>query len=140
MFPSPIPTWDMATYPAEETRIDESVARPTETPTVPRKRDPARSAKSKARHQPRYAIVLHNDSLNGMDFVVGVLRKVFHYGWLKSCRLMLHAHFAGRCAIWTGSLEVAELKREQIRACGADPNMRSQGAQTLTVSIEPLPE
>ena len=36
-----------------------------------------------------------------------------------------------------GALEVAELKADQIRSCGADPAAKARGAQPLGVSVEP---
>ena len=108
---------------------------------------PGREARSKSaikeekstRRQPPYAVVLHNDDLNGFDFVVEVLRKVFHYDQLKSLRLTLEAHETGRSVVWSGSLEVAELKADQVRSCGSDPRMSARGALPLRVTIEPLP-
>jgi ATP-dependent Clp protease adaptor protein ClpS len=91
------------------------------------------------KRQPPYAVVLHNDDVNGFDFVIEVLRKVFHYDQLKSEQLTLQAHKTGRSAIWSGSLEVAELKADQVRSCGPDPRMLAQGALPLRVTIEPLP-
>ena len=73
------------------------------------------------KRQPPYAVVLHNDDVNGFDFVIEVLRKVFHYDQLKAERLTLQAHETGRSAIWSGSLEVAELKADQVRSCGPGP-------------------
>jgi ATP-dependent Clp protease adaptor protein ClpS len=96
--------------------------------------------RTKPKRQPPYAVILHNDDLNGMDFVVGVLRKVFKFGRLHAVWLMLKAHVSGRVIVWTGSLEVAELKAEQLKSCGADPLMKAHGATTLSVSIEPLPQ
>ncbi|MBA2225571.1 MAG: ATP-dependent Clp protease adaptor ClpS [Thermogemmata sp.] len=89
------------------------------------------------RHPP-YAVVLHNDDLNTMEFVVGVLRKVFGYSWPRCVALMLEAHHKGRSTVWIGPLEVAELKADQIRACGPDPEQVHRGAQPLQVTVEPL--
>ena len=50
---------------------------------------------------------------------------------------MLEAHEKGRSVVWTGALEVAELKADQIRSCGPDPAMKARGAQPLAVSVEP---
>jgi ATP-dependent Clp protease adaptor protein ClpS len=88
---------------------------------------------------PPHAVILHNDDLNGFDYVVGVLRKVFHYPLLKATKLTLEAHELGRSVVWSGPLEVAELKADQIRSCGADPRMKARGAGMLRVSVEPLP-
>ena len=95
--------------------------------------------RTKPKRQPPYAVILHTDDVNGFDFVIGVLRKVFHYTRMKAFWLTLKAHIWGKTAVWTGSLEVAELKADQIRSCGPDPNMKAHGALTLRVSVEPLP-
>lgn len=97
------------------------------------------ATKPKPRQAPRYAIVLHNDDHNGMDHVIIVLRKVFQYEVEKCVQLMMEAHKTGRSVVWTGLLEPAELKADQIRSCGADPVMKAHGACTLAVTIEPVP-
>jgi ATP-dependent Clp protease adapter protein ClpS len=44
---------------------------------------------TETKQQPPYAVVLHNDDINGFDYVIGVLRKVFKYGLMKAFRLPL---------------------------------------------------
>lgn len=112
-----------------------------EVPILPNEAQPqpTTAPQERTKQQPPYAVILHNDDINGMDYVVGVLRKVFNFGRLKAIWLMLQAHVTGRCIVWTGSLEVAELKADQLRSCGPDPNMKHRGAQALRVSVEPLP-
>jgi ATP-dependent Clp protease adaptor protein ClpS len=95
--------------------------------------------KNKPKVLPPYAVILHNDDVNGFDHVISVLRKVFHYGRIKAARLTLEAHLKGRSIVWSGQLEHAELKADQIRACGPDPVMKARGATTLKVTVEPLP-
>ncbi len=109
---------DVATLPGEQ----------TESQNTPR-----------TRRQPPYAVVLHNDDMNTFDFVIGVLMKVFRYPLVRAFRLTLQAHHKGRSIVWSGALEVAELKADQIKSCGADPACRSKGAQPLRVTVEPLP-
>ena len=48
--------------------------------------------RTKPKRQPPYAVILFNDDINGFDFVVGVLRKVFHYGLVKAFKLTITAH------------------------------------------------
>jgi ATP-dependent Clp protease adaptor protein ClpS len=88
--------------------------------------------------QPPYAVLLHNDDVNTMDFVVNVLRKVFGYTEEKCVMLMLEAHNKGRVVVWSGTLEVAELKADQIISCGPDPDRAKDGAEPLRVTVEPL--
>ena len=117
--------------PVSDEQIDES-------PAKPRKKKAAKT-RNKTKKLPPYAVVLHNDDLNGMDHVVMALRKVFNYGRTKCVWLMMKAHVTGQSIIWTGSLEVAELKADQLKSCGPDPSMKQKGATSLSVTIEPLP-
>jgi ATP-dependent Clp protease adaptor protein ClpS len=96
---------------------------------------------TQTKRQPPYAVVLHNDDDNGFDYVVEVLRKVFNYGFTKAFWLTLKAHITGRSIVWSGALEVAEFKADQVRSCGPDPRTRSSqhGAMLLRVSVESLP-
>ena len=98
---------------------------------------PETDAETRTRRQPPYAVILHNDDVNGMEFVVSVLRKIFGYSVEKCVELMLEAHEKGKAAVWVGALEVAELKADQIRSCGPDPQQKAKGAATLGVTVEP---
>ena len=106
---------------------------------APAKQKPAPRTDARPKRQPPYAVVLHNDPINGFDFVIGVLMKVFRYTGGKAFWLTLKAHTAGRSVVWSGSLEVAELKVEQLRAAGPDPRKVDEGAKPLKVTAEPLP-
>jgi ATP-dependent Clp protease adaptor protein ClpS len=98
---------------------------------------PETDTDTETRRQPPYAVILHNDDINSMDFVIAVLRKVFGYTDEKCFQLMIEAHDTGRSVVWVGPMEVAELKADQIHACGADPHQKARGAQPLGVSVEP---
>jgi ATP-dependent Clp protease adaptor protein ClpS len=98
---------------------------------------PEEDTDTRTRRQPPYAVVLHNDDVNTMEFVIFVLRKVFGYEVPKCVELMLEAHEKGRAVVWTGAREVAELKADQIHSCGADPLVAHRGAQPLGVTVEP---
>ena len=92
---------------------------------------------TETRRQPPYAVILHNDDINTMDWVMVVLIKVFGYAVEKCFQLMLEAHETGRSVVWVGPLEVAELKADQIHSCGADPSRTDAGAEPLRVTVEP---
>jgi ATP-dependent Clp protease adaptor protein ClpS len=118
----------------------EAPTAPDETLATPDVRPETTSEeKNKPKQQPPYAVILHNDDINGFDYVVGVLQKVFHYSRTKAFWLTLKAHVGGQSVVWLGGLEVAELKADQLRSCGPDPTMKHRGAPTLGVSVEPLP-
>lgn len=89
--------------------------------------------------QPPYAVILHNDNVNGFGHVISAVQKVFGYAFIKAYRLVLRAHKTGRSCVWSGHRELAELKADQLRSCGPDPTMIAEGAQPLRVTIEPMP-
>ena len=84
----------------------------------------------------KYSVVLHNDPINGVDFVTRVIHAVFGYNMRKSAWLMLKAHFTGRSTLWMGAKGEAEKKRDEMIAHGPDPNLLHKGAQPLTVTVE----
>ncbi len=127
--------------PVEEEAPDVAIADPLEpAPTAePVVRPGAKpDDKKRPKRQPPYAVVLHNDPFNTMDFVVGALRKVFGYDKQRAKTLMLRAHKSGKAQVWTGTRELAELRAEQLTACGADPLTAWLGAKPLKVSVEPV--
>ncbi len=91
---------------------------------------------TRTRRQPPYAVILHNDDISSMDWVMLVLRKVFGYTVEKCYELMVEAHETGRSIVWIGSLEVAELKADLMIGCGADPSTVDRGAEPLRVTVE----
>ena len=54
------------------------------------------------------------------EYVIETFTKVFGYPHEKSLALALQIHTAGRGVVWSGALEVAELKRDQLRSAGPD--------------------
>ena len=94
--------------------------------------------KPKARRVPPYHVILENDDLHSIEFVVDVLRKALGYAVERAAQLTIEAHRSGRAAVWTGPKEVAELKAEQIRTFH---EVRLDGRQLgpLGCCIEPAP-
>ncbi len=54
-------------------------------------------------------VVVWNDPVNLMDYVVYVFRKLFGYSLPKATRLMLQVHNEGRAVVASGPRERAEL-------------------------------
>ncbi|MEO0587549.1 MAG: ATP-dependent Clp protease adaptor ClpS [Planctomycetota bacterium] len=94
---------------------------------------------ARPRRQPPYAVVLHNDDVNGIGFVVETLMRVFRLEFAAAFELTVRAHETGRAVVWSGMREHAELKAEQVQSRGADPQARTEGAPRLTVSVEAMP-
>jgi ATP-dependent Clp protease adaptor protein ClpS len=105
-----------------------------DTVTLP---DVGTETESRTERQPPYAVILHNDDINGMPWVVLVLRKVFGYTVERCVELMIEAHEKGRSVVWVGAMEVAELKADQVISCGGDPDAKDRGAEALRVTVEP---
>lgn len=58
----------------------------------------------------RYRVLLHNDDYTSMEFVVGILRRIFHKNIEEATRIMMtvHKQGIGECGVYTR--EVAETK------------------------------
>jgi ATP-dependent Clp protease adaptor protein ClpS len=59
---------------------------------------------------PMYKVLLYNDDYTTMDFVVWILRDIFHKSSSEATRIMLNVHYNGFgiCGYYTG--EIAETK------------------------------
>lgn len=55
-----------------------------------------------------WQVVVMNDPVNLMNYVILVFEKVFGYEREKATRHMREVHELGRSVLWTGSLEKAE--------------------------------
>jgi ATP-dependent Clp protease adaptor protein ClpS len=95
--------------------------------------------KAKPKKQPPYAVVVFNDDDHSFQFVIDAFSKVFGYPREKSYALAVQIHNAGRGIVWSGTRELAELKRDQIRSCGPDFHAVNKVTFPLGVTIEPLP-
>lgn len=94
---------------------------------------------TRVRLLPPYNVILENDDHHSMEFVVGVLCKVFGYAVERSLQLMLEAHTTGRAIVWTGSKEVGELKVDQVRSNHEIRAHDNAKLGPLTCYLEPAP-
>lgn len=124
---------------AEDPRGAKESAADAATAPSPRVRPSAKPGKTKP--LPPHVVFLHNDPHNSMEFVVRVLRKVLGLERSQAIRFMVVAHKRGRCAVWSGHKELAELKAAQITAAGPDPVavLHNKRAPPLKTTVEPAP-
>lgn len=121
----------------------ESVAA-TETREAESKRQ-ARSARKTAENPeppPRHAVILHNDPHNSFGFVIDTLVKILAIDTSRAKFFAETAHRTGKCAVWTGLKEHAEMKAALITGQGPDPfAVMSLGddARPLKTTVEPVP-
>lgn len=54
-----------------------------------------------ADEEPLYRVLIHNDDVTPMDFVVMILEKIFQLGRADALRIMLTAHFTGIAYVQT---------------------------------------
>ena len=54
-------------------------------------------------------VIVHDDPVTTMVYVVKVFMDVFGYSHDKSHKLMMEVHTTGRSVVWTGDREQAEL-------------------------------
>jgi ATP-dependent Clp protease adaptor protein ClpS len=95
--------------------------------------------KAKPQKQPPYAVVVFNDNEHSFQYVIDAFGKVFGYPREKRYSLAMQIHNAGKGIVWSGTRELAELKRDQIRSCGPDFHAVNKVTFPLGVTIEPLP-
>lgn len=95
---------------------------------------------TKPKPLPPHAVVVLNDEDHTFPYVIDVLQRICGLNdedaWLRTNEI----HHNGRAVVWTGSKEVGELKRDQIRGFGPDFYASATVRYPLGVVLEPLPE
>ncbi|MEW6252047.1 MAG: ATP-dependent Clp protease adaptor ClpS [Planctomycetota bacterium] len=94
------------------------------------------AARPKPRTAPLWHVVLLDDDDHTYEYVIEMLGKVFGYGVRKAFALACEVDTTGRVIVDTTHFERAELKQQQIHACGADPRI-ARSAGSMTAVLEP---
>jgi ATP-dependent Clp protease adaptor protein ClpS len=61
-------------------------------------------------------VIVHDDPVNLVRYVIFVLMKVFGYNEKKSTVMTMQVHKQGRSIVWTGEREKAEFYVQQLQA------------------------
>ena len=65
---------------------------------------------------PPWNVVVHNDPITLMSYVVMVFQKLFGFPYAKANRHMMEVHTAGRSIVWTGAREQAEIYIQKLHS------------------------
>jgi ATP-dependent Clp protease adaptor protein ClpS len=83
---------------------------------------------------PPYHVVLLNDDDHTYDYVIEMLGRIFGYVVERAWQMAKEVDTTGRVIVWTGPLEQAEFKRDQIHAYGKDWRLaRCKGSMSAIV-------
>lgn len=61
-------------------------------------------------------VIVHDDPVNLVKYVIYVLMKIFSYSEKKSTVMTLQVHRQGRSVVWSGEREKAEFYVQQLQA------------------------
>jgi ATP-dependent Clp protease adaptor protein ClpS len=78
-----------------------------------------------------YKVLLHNDNYTTREFVVAVLKEIFHKSETEAVQIMLHVHYNGIGVAGVYTFEVAETKIRTVEAAARDNGF------PLRLSMEP---
>ena len=78
-----------------------------------------------------YRVLMHNDDYTTREFVVEVLRGVFHHSEPEAVRIMLHVHYNGIGVAGVFTREIAETKVRTVE------EMAREREYPLRLSMEP---
>ncbi|XXF76853.1 ATP-dependent Clp protease adaptor ClpS [Myxococcaceae bacterium GXIMD 01537] len=104
---------------------------------MPQKHDPDSNVitevkpEQKLKRPTLYKVLLHNDNYTTRDFVVEVLRSVFHKSETDAVQIMMHVHYNGIGVAGVYTYEVAETKVKLVEAAARENGF------PLRLSMEP---
>lgn len=90
--------------------------------------------RQKLARPPLYRVLLHNDNYTTRDFVVAVLREIFHRSEAEAVQIMLHVHNRGIGVAGVYTFDVAQTKIRQTEKLARDSEF------PLRLSMEPEDE
>ena len=100
------------------------------TQVLPRPSDPI------TKKAPLYHVILHDDDSHTYEYVITMLMRLFGKNPQRAFEHAREVDTTGVTIVETTTLERAELKRDQIRAFGADPLLENSTG-SMSATIEP---
>lgn len=74
------------------------------------------STRIRIREPKHYKVIMHNDDFTTMDFVVDILRDIFHKDETEAERLMLLVHEVGKAVVGSYPYDIAVSKVQTAAA------------------------
>jgi ATP-dependent Clp protease adaptor protein ClpS len=87
--------------------------------------------REEVKRPPLYKVLIHNDNYTTREFVVEVLRSVFHHSETDATRIMLYVHQQGVGVAGIYSYEIAEMKAQKTE------DMAREYEFPLKLTLEP---
>ena len=91
----------------------------------------------KPKRQPLYNVIIWNDETHTYEYVIELLMRLFGHEIEKAYQITKEVDKTGRGVAFTTHQELAELKRDQILAYGADWRMAKSNGP-IRSTIEPV--
>lgn len=109
------------------TQTDDAPPAPSAPTTPPAAQTPAKPtpAKPPAGRLPPFKVLLHNDDVHDVEYVVATLIKAASLAYFPALKVTMEAHQTGVALVATTHRELAEFYAERITSAG------------LTATIEP---
>ncbi|MEM9644643.1 MAG: ATP-dependent Clp protease adaptor ClpS [Planctomycetota bacterium] len=98
---------------------------------------PDRKRRTKRKKQPRYNVILWDDTDHSYDYVILMMKQLFAHPIERGFQIAKHVDNNGKAVCLTTTMEHAELKRDQIHAFGKD-EMIARCKGSMRASIEPV--
>jgi ATP-dependent Clp protease adaptor protein ClpS len=90
-------------------------------------RKPAARTDETADHAPLWDVIVWNDPVNLMTYVVFVFQRVFGFNRAVATKLMREVHERGKSLVATEEREKAELHVHQLHGYGLQATMQKHG-------------
>lgn len=97
--------------------------------------EPTVQTDSATQHAPRYNLILLDDDDHSYEYVIEMLVAIFGHSEQQAFKFALEVDATGRAIVFTGHLELVELKQDQVHSFGADWRI-AQCKGSMTAVIE----
>jgi ATP-dependent Clp protease adaptor protein ClpS len=104
------------------------------------RRDHRTKKDEKPKKEPNYHVIIWNDEEHTYEYVIELLMTLFGHSAERAFQITHEVDKAGKGIAWTCHQELAELKRDQILAYGADWRMPMISKGAIRATIEPAPD